>query len=177
MPDSHKGGVISPEIYENYHTTLYPNIMKTVNEYILPTVKKDKEIHCGLGFKLRSDKPDSDVRTLNNALNQFWSVLTAIGINELHHRIDETFVSSDTVQVTSTIYDSIYGICLADPEVIEWLNNNIVEILTKYIFVINTIVRQDKMTKGPTTRYHRIIGFSIAIAIHTLFYILIGIIG
>ena len=45
MPDSHKGGVITPEIYENYHTTLYPNIMKTVNEYILPTVKKDKEIH------------------------------------------------------------------------------------------------------------------------------------
>ena len=148
MPDSHKGGVITPEIYENYHTTLYPNIMKTVNEYILPTVKQDKEIHCGLGFKLRSDRPDSDVRTLNNALNQFWSVLTAIGINELHHRIDETFVSSDTVQVTSTIYDSIYGICLADPEVIEWLNNNIVEILTKDFIVDQTIKNEANLEIG-----------------------------
>ena len=142
MPDSHKGGVITPEIYENYHTTLYPNIMKTVNEYILPTVKKDKEIHCGLGFKIRSDRPETDVRTLNNALNQFWSILTAIGINELHHRIDETFVSSDTVQVTSTIYDSIYGICLADPEVIHWLNENIVEILTKD-FVEGQLVKNE----------------------------------
>ena len=69
-------------------------------------------------------------------------MLTAIGINELHHRIDETFVSSDTVQVTSTIYDSIYGICLADPEVIHWLNENIVEILTKD-FVEGQLVKNE----------------------------------
>lgn len=142
MADNHKGGVITPEIYENYHTTLYPNIMKQVKEYIIPTVTETKELHCGLGFKIRSDRPETDVRTLNNALNQFWSILTAIGINELHHRIDETFVSSDTVQVTSTIYDSIYGICLADPEVIHWLNENIVEILTKD-FVEGQLVKNE----------------------------------
>ena len=100
----------------------YQSIMKQVKEYIIPTVTETKELHCGLGFKIRSDRPEADVRTLNNALNQFWSILRAIGINELHHRIDETFVSPDTVQVTSTIYDSIYGICLADPEVLHWLN-------------------------------------------------------
>lgn len=71
MPDSHKGGVISPEIYENYHTTLYPSIMKTVNEYILPTVTETKELHCGLGFKIRSDRPETDVRTLNNCLSKY----------------------------------------------------------------------------------------------------------
>lgn len=35
------------------------------------------------------------------------------------------------IQVTSTIYDSIYGIVKEDSELIEWLNNNIVEIMIK----------------------------------------------
>lgn len=135
MPDSHKGGAITQDIYDGYHNVLYPNIMKQVNEYILPTVKSEGRLHLGLGFYIKSDKPETDVRTLNNSLNQFWSTLTAISINELHRRIDDTFVSSDTIQVTANIYDAIYGICLADSTVIKWLNDNIVEIMTKDFIV------------------------------------------
>jgi hypothetical protein len=131
MPDSHKNGLITPEIYDSYHTVLYPNIMKQVNEYILPTAKAEGKLHLGLGFYLKTDNPERDVRTLNNSLNQVWSILTAIAISELHHRIDTQLASPELVQVTSTIYDSIYGIVKSDPSLIKWLNDNLVEILTK----------------------------------------------
>jgi hypothetical protein len=67
-PDYERGGAITKEIYDGYHNVLYPNIMKQVNEYILPTVKEQGDIHLGLGFYIKSDKPDKDVRTLNNCL-------------------------------------------------------------------------------------------------------------
>lgn len=68
MPDAHKGGVITEEIYNNYHQKAYPNIMKQVEEYILPTAKEKGRLHLGLGFYIKTDKPKKDVRTLNNAL-------------------------------------------------------------------------------------------------------------
>lgn len=131
MPDAHKGGVITEDIYDGYHGKIYPNIMKQVHEYILPTVKDKGRIHLGMGFYIKSDKPDKDVRTLNNALNQFWSILTALAISELHARLDAQLVDPNVIQVTSTIYDSIYGIVKDDAELIKWLNDNIVEIMVK----------------------------------------------
>ena len=148
MPDSHKGGSITQDIYDGYHKVLYPNIMKQVNEYILPTVKSKGRLHLGLGFYIKSDNPEKDVRTLNNSLNQFWSTLTAISINELHRRIDQTFVSSDTIQVTANIYDAIYGICLADASVIQWLNDNIVEIMTKDFIVDQAVHNEANLELG-----------------------------
>ena len=97
---------------------------------------------------MHSDNADKDIRTLSNGTCQFWSLLTAIGINELHRRIDETFSDSSIIQVTSSIYDSIYGICLADPEVIEWLNNNIVEILCKDFMIDQTVHNDAQLELG-----------------------------
>ena len=97
---------------------------------------------------MHSDYPSKDIRTLSNATCQFWSILTAIGVNELHRRIDDTFVSSDTVQITSTIYDAIYGICLADPEVIQWLNDNVVEILIKDFMHDQTVHNEANLEIG-----------------------------
>ena len=52
-----------------------------------------------------------------------------IAINELNHRIvmEGMFPYMDVI---STIYDSIYLSCDKDPEVIAWLNENIIEIMT-----------------------------------------------
>ncbi len=130
MPDSHKGGKITQEIYDNYHGTLYPNIMKNVNEYIIPTIKKEGRLHGGLGFYIHSNKPDKDVRTLNNFLNQYWSIITAITVQEMDYRINKKGYKKD-IQQTSTIYDSIYGIVKQDAKTIKWLNDNIVEVITK----------------------------------------------
>lgn len=148
MPDAHKGGVITQEIYDNYHQRAYPNIMKQVNDYILPRVKAKGNIHLGMGFYINSDKPDKDVRTLNNALNQFWSILTALAISELHARLDAQLVNPNDIQVTSTIYDSIYGIVKDDSELIQWLNDNIVEIMIKDFIEGQVIHNEAKLEVG-----------------------------
>lgn len=142
MPDADRGGVITKEIYDGYHGKIYPNIMKNVNEYVLPVVYEHGKIHLGLGFYIKSDNPERDVRTLNNALNQFWSILTGTSINELHRRIDKSLRDTSHIQVTATIYDSIYGICLTDASLIKWLNDNIVEIMIKD-FAVNQAVHNE----------------------------------
>jgi hypothetical protein len=128
MPDSHKSGVITQEMYDNYHNVLYPNIMKNVNEYILPRAKEQGFLHLGLGFRLHTDDPDKQVRTLNNALNQFWSILTLLTINKLHNLIDKAGLEGK-IKVTATIYDSIYFQVVDDPNVIKWLNDNLIPIM------------------------------------------------
>jgi DNA polymerase-1 len=116
------------DIFNNYHNNLYPDITNYRENYVLPTTKENGKIHCGLGFYLHSDAPDRDIRTLNNATAQFWSILTAISINELHRRIDQAGYQND-IYVTSSIYDSIYFEVRQDPAIIKWLNDNIVEIM------------------------------------------------
>ena len=137
------------KIFNNYHQTLYPSITEYRENYVLKTVKDVGKIHLGLGFYMKSSKPDRDIRTLSNATCQFWSILTAIAINELHHRIDETFVSNQTIQVTSTIYDSIYGIAVADPEVLKWLNDNIIPIMVQDFMVDQTVHNEAQLEIGP----------------------------
>lgn len=129
-------------IFNNYHNVLYPGVTKFREEYVMPTALENKEIHCGLGFKIRTDNPSKDIRTLTNSTCQFWSILTAISTNELHNRIDEELASPDFIQITATIYDAIYGICLAEPEAIEWLNNNIVEIMIKD-FITDQVIHNE----------------------------------
>lgn len=136
------------KIFHNYHQKLYPDITKYREEYVLPTVKATGKIHLGLGFYMRSDEPEADIRTLSNGTCQMWSLLTAIGINELHRRIDQTFVSPEVIQVTSSIYDSIYGIVVDDPLVIKWLNDTLVEILVKDFMVDQTVHNEAQLEIG-----------------------------
>ena len=81
-----------------------------------------------MGCRIYSDDPDGDIRTLNNATCQFWSILTQIAINELNYRIDEAGLRGK-VEVCSTIYDSLYVYVEDNAETIKWLNDNAVEIL------------------------------------------------
>jgi len=126
FPDVHKGGVITQEIFDNYHNVLYPGITEYREHYVLPTTIEQGYIHLGLGCRMYSDDPSGDIRTINNATSQFWSILTLIAICEMYHRIDEAGLS-DKIQICSTIYDSIYFYVENDAETIKWLNDNAVE--------------------------------------------------
>lgn len=116
------------DIFNAYHNELYPGITEYRENYVLPTCQANGKIHLGLGFYLHTDDPDRDIRTCNNATAQFWSILTALAINELHRRIDEAGLAQDII-VTSTIYDSIYLEVRNSPEYIKWLNDNLVSIM------------------------------------------------
>jgi len=126
-PDAHKGGVITQEIYDNYHNVLYPDVKAYLEKYVKPTCHRNGYIHLGLGCRLYTDDVETDFRTLFNATFQFWSILTLIAINELNYRITEAGLE-DKIQVCSSIYDSIYTYIVPDPEVIKWYNDNVVEI-------------------------------------------------
>jgi DNA polymerase-1 len=128
-PDADKGGVITQEIFDNYHNVLYPGITRYREKYVLPITKQQGYIHLGLGCRIYSSKPDQAIRTLNNATVQFWSILVMIAINELNYRIREENLQ-DAMDVTSTIYDSIYLSVVKDSEIIAWLNENIIELMT-----------------------------------------------
>ncbi len=128
-PDADKGGVITQVIFDNYHNVLYPGITKYREQYVLPTVRRNGYIHLGLGCRMYSSNPNQAIRTLNNATVQFWSILTLIAINEFNHRVREAGLEND-VQVISTIYDSIYTQVTADPEILAWVNVNLIEVMT-----------------------------------------------
>lgn len=139
MPDADKGGAITEEIYNNYHKVLYPSIMQQVNDYILPTLREKGKIHLGLGCYLKSDNPDRDVRSVNNALNQFWSILSLLTMHKLNIEIDAAGYTND-IFITSSVYDSIYLCVKKDATIIKWLNDNIIPIMTKD-FVVNQRIK------------------------------------
>lgn len=132
---------VAESIFDNYHHKLYPGITDYRENYVLPTADANGKIHLGLGFYINTDNAGKDIRTLNNATAQFWSILTAIAINEIHHRIDAAGMQND-IKVTSTIYDSIYFIVRQDAATIKWLNDNIVPIMTQD-FIIDQIVKNE----------------------------------
>lgn len=113
-------------IFDNYHNVLYPGITDYRENYVLPTAYNEGEIHLGLGFNLKTDDADRDIRTLANATCQFWSILTALTINKMHQLIDEMGYEED-VKVISTIYDSIYFEITKDPKIIKWVNDHLID--------------------------------------------------
>jgi len=117
-------------IFNRYHNELYPGVTRFREDYVEPTARKDRRIHMGLGAYIRSDRPDKDIRTITNSCSQFWSILTLLTIHELNYHIDTNNLS-ESIQVISTIYDSIYLTVDEDPTIIKWLNDHIVPIMTK----------------------------------------------
>lgn len=117
------------KIFDSYHNELYGGITEYRENYILPTAKQEGKIHLGLGCYLQSDNAKRDIRTLNNASCQFWSILTLLTINKLHQQIDISNLSND-IQCISTIYDSIYFIVKEDAHTIKWLNDRLITYMT-----------------------------------------------
>lgn len=115
-------------IFSSYHNELYPGITEYRENYVLTTAQANKRIHMGLGCYIKTDKARKDIRTLNNATCQFWSILTLLTINKMHILIDEAGLQNE-VQCVSTIYDSIYYIVKNDAEIIKWVNDRLVPIM------------------------------------------------
>jgi len=68
-------------------------------------------------------------------------MLTYIATNELHYRIDEQGYQED-IKINATIYDAIYITIKKDSSIIKWLNDNIIEIMTKD-FIEDQIVHNE----------------------------------
>lgn len=118
------------EIFNRYHNVLYPGVTRFRENYVLPTAHANGQLHLGLGCYLKSDNPDRDIRTLANGTCQFWSIITAITINRMHQLSDAKGLSND-IKCISTIYDSIYYEVTDDLDILKWLNDNIVPIITQ----------------------------------------------
>lgn len=129
------------QIFYAYHNELFPGITAFREGYVLPTAIEQGYIHLGLGFNIATDKPERDIRTLNNACSQFWSILTALTINKMHQLIDEAGLEED-VKVVSTIYDSIYFEVTEDPTIIKWTNENLIKTML-VDFLDDQIVHND----------------------------------
>jgi len=142
-PDADKGGVITQEIFDNYHDVLYPGITSYRENYVLPITRSQGYIHLGLGCRLYSSDAAKHIRSLNNATAQFWSILTLIAINEFNFRIREERLEKE-VQVISTIYDSIYTQNYRDPEILKWVNDNLIEVMcVPYLEFDGTIIENE----------------------------------
>lgn len=139
-PDISKGGVITQEIFDNYHNKMYPGI-STMRDQAIGIAKHNGYLHMGLGCRIYADDIERDSRTLFNSLSQFWSILTLISINELHHYMDKEN-KHEEIKITATIYDAIYGIVRDDPASIKWLNDTVCPIMEKD-FMDNQIVHNE----------------------------------
>lgn len=135
-------------LYNAYHNELYPGITKFREEYVLKTAQEQGFLHLGLGFRIYSDNPSRDIRTLNNSTCQFWSILTLLTINRLHYLIDQEGYEED-IKVTASIYDSIYFIVKDDPKIIKWLNDQIVPIMEKDFMQGQTVHNSVDLELGP----------------------------
>jgi len=136
------------QIFDNYHNKLFSGITKYREDYILPTTQANGRLHLGLGFYISTDYPDGDIRTTNNASCQFWSILTALTINKMHHLIDDAGYTDDII-IISTIYDSIYFEVRNKPHIIKWLNDNLIRVMTQDFMENQTIHNEANLEIGP----------------------------
>ena len=135
-------------LFNAYHQELYPGVTAYRENYVLKTAQDQGYIHLGLGFRMYTDNPEADIRTLNNGTCQFWSILTILAINRLHSLIDKKGYHND-VFVTSTIYDSIYLIIRDDPIIIKWVNDNLVPIMEKDFMLDQDVENSADLEIGP----------------------------
>lgn len=128
-------------IFNMYHYELYPGVTKMREEYVLPTAKNNGRIHLGLGCYLNSSNPEKEIRTLNNAVSQFWSILSLLTIHKFNQHL-EYHKLNENIKVISSIYDSIYIYMDDNPELIKWTNDLIIPLLTKD-FLVNQLVHNE----------------------------------
>ena len=129
MADSHKGGSITPEIYDKYHNVLYKQV-NTFKEKILDKARKNKRNHLGLGCYLHTDNVNKHERTLFNSCSQFWSILTLLTIEKMQSLIEANNLTGK-IDFIATIYDSIYLCVDRNKEIIKYVNDTIVPIMSK----------------------------------------------
>jgi hypothetical protein len=135
-------------IFDAYHNVMFPGITRYRENYVLKTAKEQGYIHLGLGFRMYTDDPDRDIRTLNNGTCQFWSILTALTIDKMYQLIDEAGYAGD-IFVTSTIYDSIYFIIRDTVKHIKWLNDTLIPIMEQDFMEGQILPNSAELEIGP----------------------------
>ena len=126
-PDSHKGGVITQELFDAYHNQMYPSISEMRDETLV-IAEENGRVHLGLGCYMHTSNAEQHIRSIFNGLSQFWSILSLLTINKIHACIDEQGYQEE-IKVVSSIYDSIYLVVKKDAEIIKWLNDTIIPIM------------------------------------------------
>jgi hypothetical protein len=97
---------------------------------LLPIAKKDKQIHLGYGLFLKTNNVEKNMRTLFNATSQSYSILTLVSATDIDKLITKEGLEN-SIQVTNIIHDCIYFELDDDINLIKWLNDNIVKIMTR----------------------------------------------
>lgn len=112
-----------------------------MKQKVLEQATKNGIVHAGLGCYLNTFDPDKENRTDFNFMSQFWSIITILTINKMHTLIEQTGYIND-IQIVCSIYDSIYLIVKKDANIIKWLNDTIIPIITKD-FITDIIVHNE----------------------------------
>lgn len=123
-------------IFNKYHQELYPGVHE-MREKVLKCATLNKRIHLGLGCYINTSNPDKDIRSIFNACSQYWSILTLLAIHQFNN-----LVENKKIEVCCTIYDSIYIHCKDDINIIKWVNDTIIPLLTQD-FLKDTIVHNE----------------------------------
>jgi len=130
FPDVDKGGAITQDIFDAFHTELYPGVTAFREEYVRPTAQEQDYVHLNWGLRLYSDNIEGDMRTLFNANFQSYSVLTQIAAVEFDKVIEEQGMR-EKVDLINIIHDCLYYEIDDDIATIKWVNDNLPKVMAK----------------------------------------------
>ena len=125
FPDDHKGGIITPAIYDRYHNELYPGVAKFRDDYVIPTSQEQKYLHLNWGLRVYSSNPKADLLSMNNANFQGYSCLTLIAAIKFR----DLYLSQGNphnIMGLNIIHDALYYELDDTPEAVKWLNDNLI---------------------------------------------------
>jgi len=82
----------------------------------------------------------SSERTVVNAKTQYYDIVTLQALYKFQERIIEAGYVNDIIP-HATIYDSLYSECTADPTIIKWANDNMVDCMVGEDYVPNQTLK------------------------------------
>ena len=147
FPDSHKGGTITQEIFDRYHTELYPGVTEFKEDYVIPAANEQGYLHLNWGLRLFSDNPKSDLLSLTNANFQGYSDLTLIaGIN--FRKLYLSKGNPHNIVGLNIIHDALYYEIDNTVEAIKWVNDNLIPTMTPDFLHDQTVHLRAEMDIG-----------------------------
>lgn len=148
MPDIDRGGKITETIYYKYHNELYPGVNSYNTNVVMKEATSTNQVYMGLGAYIKTNNPNKDGRTLCNSTWQFWDLISLIAIALFQERIDKANMNNQ-VKIVNTIYDAIYLDVDKTPEAIQWVNTNLIEVMTIPLFHDQKVPNAAALDVGP----------------------------
>jgi len=153
MPDAHKGGGITEEIYHNFHNVIYPGITDYKKRVVVKEAKQG-QVYMGLGSYIKTSDPRRDERTLGNAVIQMWDIVTVIALSIFREEIVKAGYEEDVLLVCS-IYDSIYLEIRKNAEIIKWVNDTLTEVMERTMFNNQQVPNSANLEIGDSWATHK----------------------